>query len=136
LTAVAGLPRSRRSPWTGCPELAKALPLPPDDRVRLYVGQGGAPALPDQRQANPEEPIEGSQYRPLAFPLEGCELKAESGILHRNGSMTVHQESNESKDGQKDDWHVSRSSVFILFQVNLLQADGIMAKHRVSVLPL
>src|SRR6266513_1905926 len=28
------------------------------------------------------------------------------------------------------EWHVSRSSVFILFQVNLLQADGIMAKHR------
>jgi hypothetical protein len=44
--------------------------------------------------------------------LEGCELKAESGILHRNGSMTAHHESNESKDGQKDDWHVSRSSVF------------------------
>jgi hypothetical protein len=44
--------------------------------------------------------------------------------------MTAHQESNESKDGQKDDWHVSRSSVFILFQVNLLQADGIMAKHK------
>ena len=43
--------------------------------------------------------------------------------------MTAHQESNESKDGQKDDWHVSRLFVFILFQVNLLQADGIMAKE-------
>ena len=43
--------------------------------------------------------------------------------------MTAHQESNESKDAQEDDWHVSRLFVFVLFQVNLLQADGIMAKH-------
>jgi hypothetical protein len=43
--------------------------------------------------------------------------------------MTAHQESNESKDAQKDAWHVSRLFAFILFQVNLLQADGIMAKH-------
>ena len=40
--------------------------------------------------------------------------------------MTAHQESNESKDAQKDAWHVSRLFAFILFQVNLLQADGIM----------
>ena len=104
-----------------CPEPAKALPLPPDDRVRLDVDQGSAPAVPDQRQANPEQAIEGSQHRSLTFSLEGCELKAESGILHRDSSMTAHQESNESKDGQKEAWHVSRLFVFILFQVNLLQ---------------
>ena len=46
--------------------------------------------------------------------------------------MTAHEESKESKDAQKDDWHASRSSVFILFQVNLLQADGIMAKDRIE----
>jgi len=44
--------------------------------------------------------------------------------------MTAHEESKESKDAQKDDWHASRSSVFILFEVNLLQADGIMAKDK------
>jgi hypothetical protein len=46
--------------------------------------------------------------------------------------MTAHEESKESKDAQKDDWHASRSSVFILFQVNLLQAAGIMAKDSIE----
>jgi hypothetical protein len=35
-------------PGEACPELAKALPLPPDDRLGLYVDQGAAPAVPDQ----------------------------------------------------------------------------------------
>ena len=117
-------------PGEACPELAKALPLPADDRVWLYVNQGRAPAIPDQGQPNPEQAIEGSQHRSLTFSLEGCELKAESGILYRNGSITAHQESNESKNRQKEAWHVSQLFVFILFQVNLLQADQIMAKHR------
>ena len=117
-------------PGQACPELAKTLPLPPDDGIGLYVAQCSPPAVPDQRQPDPEKPIEGSQHRSLTFSLEGGELNAESGVLHRNGSMTAHEESKESKDAQKDDWHASRSSVFILFQVNLLQADGIMAKDR------
>jgi len=70
-----------------------------------------------------------TQHRSLTFSLEGCELKAESGILYRNGCITAHQESNESKNRQKEAWHVSRLFVSILFQVNLLQADQIMAKH-------
>jgi hypothetical protein len=44
--------------------------------------------------------------------------------------MTAHEETNESKDTQKDDCMRPESSVFILFQVNLLQADGIMANNR------
>ena len=44
--------------------------------------------------------------------------------------MTAHQEPNESKDGQEKGWHVSRLFVFILSQVNRLQADRIMAKHK------
>src|SRR5436853_430028 len=70
-------------PGEACPELAKALPLPADDRVGLYVDQGRAPAIPDQGQPNPEQAIEGSQHRSLTFSLEGCELKAESSILYR-----------------------------------------------------
>jgi hypothetical protein len=58
------------------------------------VPQGRAPAIPDQGQPNPEQAIEGSQHRSLTFSLEGCELKAESGILYRDASMTAHQESN------------------------------------------
>jgi len=46
-----------------------------------------------------------SQHRALTLSPEGCELKAESGILHRNASMTAHQESNESKNRQKEAWH-------------------------------
>jgi hypothetical protein len=48
------LDSSRRSaaspavhPGEACPELPKALPLPADDRVGLYVDQGSAPAVPD-----------------------------------------------------------------------------------------
>jgi hypothetical protein len=29
-------------------------------------------------------------------------LQAKSGVLHRNGPMPAHEESNESKDAQKD----------------------------------
>jgi hypothetical protein len=106
-----------------CPELARALPLPPDDRVGLYVDQGSAPAVPNQGQPDPEQVIEGSQHRSLTLSLEGCELKAECGILYRNGCITAHQESTESKNRPKEAWHVSRLFVFILSQVNLLQAD-------------
>jgi hypothetical protein len=104
--------RSATSSWVhpgqACPELAKALPLPPDDCIGLYVAQRSAPAVPEQRQPDPEEAIEGNQHRSLPFSLEGGELQAESGVLHRNGSMTAHEETNESKDTQKDDWHASR----------------------------
>jgi hypothetical protein len=85
-----------------CPEPAIALPQPPDDRVRLDVDQGSAPAVPDKRQPNPEQAIDGSQHWSFTFSLERCELKAESGILHRDSTWTAHQESNESKDGQKE----------------------------------
>lgn len=130
-------PRSAASsavqPGQACPELAKALPLPPDDRIGLHVAQRNVPAVPDHGQSNPEEAIEASQHRSLPFSLEGRELKSESGVLHRDGPMTAHQESNESKDAQKEAWHVSRFFAFILFQVNLLQADGIMANHSMPM---
>jgi hypothetical protein len=77
-------------------------------------------------QPDPEKPIQGPQHRSLTFSLPGRELKAKGGVLNRNGLMPAHEESNKSKD----DWHVSRLFVFIRFQVNLLQADGIMAKNN------
>jgi hypothetical protein len=46
--------------------------------------------------------------------------------------MTAHQESNESKNRQKEGYHVTRLFVFILFQVNVLQADRIMSKNSRS----
>jgi hypothetical protein len=89
-------------PGQACPEPAIALPLPPDNGVRLYIDQGSAPAIPDKGQSNPEQAIDGSQRRSFTFSLEGCELKAESGILYRNSSMAAHEESNESKNRQKE----------------------------------
>ena len=67
--------------------------------------------------------------RSLALSQERCELQPESGILNSNGLVAAQQESNESKDGQKDDWHGSRLFVSIPLQVNPLQPDRIMAKH-------
>jgi hypothetical protein len=98
---------------------------------RLFRQLGNLPGNFLLKSLRLEQAIEGSQHRSLTFSLEGCELKAESGILYRNGSTTAHQETNESKNGQKENEHVSRLFVFILFQVNLLQADGIMARRRV-----
>ena len=39
----------------------------------------------------------------LPFSLEGNELKAESGVLHRDGDMTAQQESHETKQRQDED---------------------------------
>jgi hypothetical protein len=102
-TAVTGRPRRRRLTLDRrVQKLAETLPLPPEDRVRPYVGQGSAPAVPGKGQPNPKQQVKGTQHRSLMFPLEGCELKAESAILHRNASMTAYQESNESKNRQKE----------------------------------
>jgi len=68
-------------PGQACPELAKTLPLPLNDCIGLYVAQCSAPAVPDQRQPDPEKAIEGSQHRSLTFSLEGGELNAESGVF-------------------------------------------------------
>ena len=69
-----------------------------------------------------------------AVSLQCGELHPESCILDSNGLMSAHQESDESKDGQEKDWHGSRLFVFIPFQVNLLQADGILANDRHATL--
>jgi len=90
------------------PRTCESAPAATGRLYRAYVAQRSAPAVPEQRQPDPEEAIEGDQHRSLPFSLEGGELQAESGVLHRNGSMSAHEETNESKDTQKDDWHASR----------------------------
>jgi hypothetical protein len=47
-------------------------------------------------------------------------LHPEICILDSNGLMTPHQGSDQSKDGQEEDWRASRLFVFFPFQVNLL----------------
>jgi hypothetical protein len=57
--------------------------------------------------------------------VQNRELQPEGGILHCNGPVAAQQESNESKDGQNEAWHVSRLFVFISF----LHTDVILAKE-------
>src|SRR5215813_8380007 len=56
------------------PELAKTLPLPPDDGVGLYVQQRAAPVAPNPRQTDPEQPIERGQHWSFALSPKGSEL--------------------------------------------------------------
>jgi hypothetical protein len=47
--------------------------------------------------------------------------------------VAAQQKSNESKDGQKDDWHGSRLFISIPLQVNPLQPDrksAMLHKHK------
>ena len=67
------------------PESAKPLALPADDGVSLYVEQRAAPAVPNAGQTYPEQSIQDRQDRSFPFSLEGRELKAESGVLDRDG---------------------------------------------------
>jgi hypothetical protein len=105
------------------PESAKPFALPPNHRVRFHVQQRTSPAAPNAGQTDPEQPIEGCQSRSLAHSLECRELQPEGSILHRDRPMAAQQESDESKDGQKQTWHVSRLFVSIPIHVKLL-ADG------------
>jgi hypothetical protein len=56
--------------------------MPPHDGVRLYVEQRATPAVPNSGQTYPEQSIKGRQNPSFTFSPEGCELKAESGVLH------------------------------------------------------
>jgi hypothetical protein len=45
--------------------------------------------------------------------------------------MTAHEETNESKDTQKDDWHASRIICLHPVPSQPVQADGIMANNNI-----
>src|SRR5262249_37313257 len=106
-----------------CPEPAKPLALPANDRVGLDVHQGRAPALPQQRESDPEQPVEGSQNGSSPFSLKGRELKAESRVLHRDGRMTAEEESRETKQEQDEGWHEPRFLDSIVMKVKPLPAN-------------
>jgi hypothetical protein len=52
--------------------------------------------------------------------LEGNELNAESGLLHRDGAMTAEEESHETKQGQDEDRHEPRFLVSPALKVKSL----------------
>ncbi len=112
------------------PELLEALPLPPDNRVGLHVEQRAAPGAPNAGQTDPEQPIEGGKHRSFALAPEGCELQSERSVFNGNSLVAAQQESSESNHRQKNAWHVYRLFAFIRCEVNLLGADGVMAKDR------
>src|SRR5215471_11739847 len=91
-----------------CPEPAKSLALPADDRVGLDVHQGRAPTLPQRGESHPEQLVEGSQNGSSPLSLEGRELKAKSRILHRHGRRTAEQESRKTKPEQGEGRHRPR----------------------------
>src|SRR6516225_7955201 len=95
---MAGAPPRR--PRITCPEPAKSLALPADDRVGLDVHQGRAPTLPQQGESDPEQSVKGSQNGPSPLSLEGRELKAKSSILRRHSRMTAEEESRETGTGR------------------------------------
>ena len=66
----------------------------------------------------------------LPFSLEGNELNAESGVLHRDGDMTAQEESHETKQGQDEDRHEPRFLVSPALKVKSLPADRLLASHR------
>jgi len=80
------------------PESAKPIVLPAGDRVRLDIDQGTAPTGPPAAQGDPKYSIEGGQNRALAFSLESCELESEGGVLESDGSVTAHQQSEETEE--------------------------------------
>jgi hypothetical protein len=89
-----------------------------------------APLRPQGAESDPKHSIKVRQYRPLTFALICRELKPQSGILEGNGLMTAKEESDESKDGQDNCWHVASIVNCIAFAVNLLRPDTLMANNR------
>src|SRR5215469_11084071 len=100
-----------------CPEPAKSLALPADDRVGLDVHQGRAPTLPQPGESDPEQSVEGSQNGSSPLSLEGRELKAKSGILRRHGRMTAEEESRKPKQEQGEGRHRPRFLGHMLMRV-------------------
>src|SRR5215469_1230750 len=113
-----------------CPEPAKSLALPADDRVGLDVHQGRAPTLPQQGESDPEQSVEASQNRSSPLSLEGRELKAKSRILRRYGRMTAEEESRKTKQEQGEGRHRPRFLNHMLMKVKPLSANRILANHR------
>src|SRR5215469_11288507 len=118
-----------------CPEPAKSLALPADDRVGLDIHQGRAPTLPQQGESDPEQSIEGSQHGSSPLSLEGRELKAKSRILRRHGRMTAKEESRKTKQEQGEGRHRPRFIGHMLMKVKPLSANRILANHRSRATP-
>jgi hypothetical protein len=86
---------------------------------------------PQGTEGDPKHSIKVGQYRPLTLALICRELKPQSGILEGNHLMTAQEESDESKDGQDNCWHVASIVNCIAFAVNLLREDTLMANNNI-----
>jgi hypothetical protein len=71
----------------------------------------------------------------VPFSLEGNELNAESGVLHRDGDMTAQEESHETKQGQDEGRHEPRFLVSPSLKVKSLPADRLLASHKIPPKP-
>jgi hypothetical protein len=71
------------------PEQPEALTVPANDGFRLDDDQGRSPIAPDCAQPRPEEPIGGSQLRPLHRATQDAELVPKCDILQLKGSSDL-----------------------------------------------
>ena len=59
------------------------------------------------------------------FSPEGRELQSQGSILEGNGLVTAQEQSNESKEGQEQGWHIC-----MLLHISVLPSDGVMANDN------
>src|SRR5580704_12004158 len=77
-----GGPTGPAVPDLPSPEQAKSLAIPGDRRRGLENVQCGTPAAPDPREANPQQTVGRSQFRPFSGrPLQDPDLVPESDVL-------------------------------------------------------
>ena len=69
------------------PEQTKAGTMPGNDRFWLDDGQRRAPVAPEAGQADPQQAVHWSQFRPFyCGPLKHADLVAQSQVLELKGS--------------------------------------------------
>jgi hypothetical protein len=109
--------------------LTSALQCSPSELETCYIRRHEENTGPHDQKIRVKDRCRGGKARAKSKSrIVGIAL-SDSTDLH---ARWAHAESNKSKDAQQADWHLSRLFVFIRFQVNLLNADGIMAKNSYS----
>ena len=56
-------------------------------------------------------------------------MKAKSGVLHRESSVTAEEEPREAKQEQDKGRHEPRFLAYVVMKVKPLRADGLLANH-------
>ena len=76
--------------------------MPTDDGLRLHDDKDVCPTGPDLAQSCSEEPIEGVQRWPRAFPLKNCNVRSEREKLKRGVATAVEKHAECAQDGEDE----------------------------------